>query len=163
VDQKQVIGKLVPEPETEYRVCRESLHMEKILREYVSAAFLFDKNRDPVVPHNFQDGMQLPFNIGPDVLVDGLLVHMVLKLLDRLFSGKHAVKVPVAVSIHQAEHFALHGTQALIGLCGWIVLNIFPRGIEISSGLLFKYLSLKHTPPQTVRHITQRKTNLPHC
>jgi hypothetical protein len=163
VDQKKVIGKLIPEPETEYRVCGKSFHPEKILGENVSVAFLLYKNRDPVVPHNFQDGMKLPFNIRPYMLADGFLVHMVLKLFDRLFSGKHSVKVPVAVGIDQTEHFALHGTQTLIGLGGWIVLNIFPRGIEVPSRLLFKYLSLKHTPPQTVRHITQRKTNLPHC
>ena len=147
VNERQGIGELLLVPKTKDWGSRYPLQLKKILGKDISAALLFYKNGNPVVSGNFQDRKELLFYKGSDMITDGRLVHLILKLLHRLLPGKNAVKVPVTILISQTKHLHLHGAQALISHCGAVVLYILPRGIEISSRLLLKYLGLQNAPP----------------
>ena len=78
----------------------ELLDADKILRKNIPAAFVLNKDRNAIVPANFEDKMQAFLNVGPDMVTDVIRIHAILELLDGLSFGKYLVKVPIAVFIN---------------------------------------------------------------
>ena len=109
MNQVQRVGQLRTKLKAEYRGGRGLFYDDKIFRKDISTALILHKYGDPHVPGHLENFIETLFDIGPDVVPDDLLIHIVLELLYCFFSGENAVEIPVAVFIDQSHYLALHG------------------------------------------------------
>ena len=80
MDNGQRIGKLITILEAEQGIGRIPLHVNEILREHIPVALILHKNDDPVVTYYLQHSVNLFFNIGTNVVLNGGLIDAILEL-----------------------------------------------------------------------------------